>query len=67
MIAHRAVRMNLPGRLCAGFAQRAQKAIAVGVLQKNRFPPIAPAHHVIKRASYSIRRGRGIPLTLPNR
>jgi hypothetical protein len=42
--------MNLPGRLRAGFAQRAQKPIAIGVLQKNRFPPIAPAHHVIKRA-----------------
>jgi hypothetical protein len=37
MITHQTIGMDLPSHLCAGFAQGAQKRIAIGVVEENRF------------------------------
>ena len=42
--------MHLPTGLFAGLAERRQEEAPGIVVQKDRFPPVAPRHHMIESA-----------------
>src|SRR5664279_4626132 len=44
VISHQAIGVNLPARLFAGLAQRAEESLAILVIEEDRFTPISPAH-----------------------
>jgi hypothetical protein len=39
--------VNLPARLFAGLAQRAEESFAILVIKEDRFTPISPAHQMV--------------------
>src|SRR5438067_51995 len=47
MIAHQAIRMELPGCFLASLSQRLQEVLPINVVQVDFLAPIAPAHDVI--------------------
>jgi len=50
MVAHQAVRMDLPIRLLADFGEGLKEILPVDIIQKNVLPPVSPAHNVVHRA-----------------
>ena len=50
MVVHQHPGIDPPPRALAGLAQRFDKQLAVLVVNDNRFPPIAPSHHVVDRS-----------------
>lgn len=48
MVAHQAVGVHLPIGLGAGIRERGQEVIAIGRVEINVFPPIAPTKQMIK-------------------
>ena len=49
-IEHQAIRVNLPLRLGADFAQGGDEPLSVKVILKNPLTPIPAIHHMINRA-----------------
>ena len=50
MVVHQHSGVDSPPGALAGLAQRLDKQLAVLVVNDNRFPPIAPGHHVVDRS-----------------
>jgi hypothetical protein len=49
MVAHQAIRMNLPISLLACFGQRLEEVLSVHVIEEAVFAPIPTAHHMVHR------------------
>ena len=47
MIAHQAIRMNLPASLLACLGQRLEEVLSVHVIEVDVFAPIPTAHHMV--------------------
>src|SRR5664279_1746085 len=47
MVAHQAIRMNLPASLLAGLGQRLAEVLSVHVIEVDVFVAIPTAHHVV--------------------
>src|ERR1044071_9301611 len=49
VIAHEAIRVNLPTGLLTSFGQRLEEVVSIHVIQENILTPIASTHHMVHR------------------
>src|SRR5262245_12897318 len=47
MVGHQIIRMHLPSRFEARFAERVEEALAIGLVLEDRFPAVTSIQHVI--------------------